>query len=144
MKNISFFRKIKLFLLYRKTIKSIERELELQYNLRIDNALRLYTVLNIPEDVIEEPYNLRKQDIDAIAQSFITDYTKQLSTFLNNNGLSELYDFYDISKLDKYNYLIIYGFSLFKSNKFIYNLYRTIGVSVILLIIFILFKTFIH
>ena len=140
--RISLYKKIKLFFLYRKTINKIEKQLETQYNLRIDNAFRLYTVLNIPEEIIEEPYNLRKQDIDNIAQSFIKDYTKQLSLFLNTNGLNELYDFYEISKIDKYNYLIIYGFSLFKSNKFIYNSYITIGVLTILSIIFILFKTF--
>ena len=41
--------------------------------MRIDNADRLYTVLNIPTNLVEEPYNLRKDDIDKIAQNYIRD-----------------------------------------------------------------------
>jgi hypothetical protein len=126
MRNISLYKKIKLFLLYRKTIKNIEKQLEAQLNIRIDKASRMYTVLNIPPDLIEEPYNLRKEDVEIISQSFIKDYTNKLSALLNQNGLAELYDFYDISKIDKYSYLLVYGFSLFKSNNFIMGLYKSI------------------
>ena len=43
--------------------------------------------------------------------------------FLDANGLYELYDFYDVEKVDKYSYLLIFGFSLFNSQKFLRNIY---------------------
>ena len=123
MRNISFFKKLSLFFTYRKSIKKIERQLEREFNVRIDGASRIYTVLNIPSELIEEPYNLRKADIDALAQNFIKEYSTQLSKFLNDNGLYELYDFYDVEKVDKYSYLLIFGFSLFNSQKMLRNIY---------------------
>jgi len=126
MNNISFWKKIKLFLLYKKTIKNYETQLQAQFNIRIDKASRMYTVLNIPDDIFGENFSVRTADINMISQNFIKDYTNSLSTFLNSKGLSELYDFYDIRKVDKYSYLIVYGFALFKSNNFIMNLYKSI------------------
>lgn len=117
MKNLSIFKKISLYFSYRKTIKEIERDLKRQFNARVDRVGRVYTVLNIPESLIEEPYNLRKNDIDNIAQSYIKEFSSQLSQFLNSKGLFELYDFYDIEKVDKYSYLIVFGFSLFNTQK---------------------------
>jgi len=144
MRNISFYKKVKLFLLYRKTIKSIELPLERQFGIRIDKAARMYTVLNIPQELIDEPYSIRKADIDTISQSFIKDYTNKLSGLLNQNGLNELYDFYDISKIDKTSYLLVYGFSLFKSDKFISNLYKSIPVIAVIAIILLIINFIIH
>ena len=123
MRNISFFKKLSLFFTYRKSIKKIEKQLEREFNVRIDGAFRIYTVLNIPSELIEEPYNLRKADIDALAQNFNKEYSTQLSKFLDTNGLYELYDFYDVEKVDKYSYLLIFGFSLFNSQKMLRNIY---------------------
>jgi hypothetical protein len=140
MKNISFWKKIKLFLFYRKTIKNIETQLEAKFNLRIDNASRLYTVLNIPEETFGENFSFRKADMDVIAQPFIKEYTRGLSDFLNSNNLSELYDFYDIKKVDRYSYLLVYGFSLMKTNNFYTNLYKSIPFIVAGLIIACIIK----
>jgi hypothetical protein len=123
MKNISIFKKISLFFTYRKAIKKIEKQLEREFNIRIDGAYRIYTVLNVPSELIEEPYNLRKGDIDTLAQNFIKEYSSQLSKFLDANGLYELYDFYDVEKVDKYSYLLIFGFSVFNSQKVFRSIY---------------------
>ena len=123
MRKVSIFKKISLFLSYIKIIKSLSRDLGTNFGARIDNAYRIYTVLNIPENLIEEPYNLRKADIDNLAKNFMRDYSNQLSRFLNENGLIELYDSYDVEKVDKYSYLMIFGFSLFNTQKFFRNLY---------------------
>ena len=103
MKNISFIKKVRLFLLYRKTIKEIEKELQRNFNLRIDKASRLYTIFTIPSDVIEEPYNIRRADFDTLVQNFIKSYTNDLSKFLNSKGLNEMYDIYEMEKIDSYN-----------------------------------------
>ena len=42
----SFLKKLKLFLSYRKVIKSNKSEILQKFGFRIDNANRLYTVLN--------------------------------------------------------------------------------------------------
>jgi hypothetical protein len=122
-KRISYWKKYKLFNNFKKTIKENKETLQKNYNLRIDNAYRLYTVLNIPEEIIGESYSLKKSDIDRISENFIKEYGSELAIFLNSKGLNELYEYYEIKKVDKYSYLLVYGFSLFKSHKFYNNLY---------------------
>jgi hypothetical protein len=119
----SFLKKLKLFLSYRKIIKSNKSEILQKFGFRIDNANRLYTVLNIPEELVGEAYSLKKSDIDTISQNFIREFVKEVSTFLNTKGLNELFDIYEVKKVDKYSYLIVIGFSLFKSNTFYNRLY---------------------
>lgn len=113
-------KKLKLFFFYKKTINQAKFELEQQFKLRIDNAQRLYTVVNVPEELVGEAYSLKKSDIDRISENFVRAFTQDLSKNLNTKGLSELYRIYEIRKVDKYSYLIIIGFSLIKSNK-LYN-----------------------
>ncbi len=134
-KNISIFKKIKVFKTFNKTVKENELELDQKFNIRVDNAKRLYTVLNIPEEIIGEPYNLRKADIDKISEKFIKEYSTEVSKFLDSKGLQETYEYYEVSKVDKYSYLIVIGFSLFKSNKYYNNIYYKILPASILIII---------
>ena len=121
---MNIFKKIRLYRQYKSTIKSNRVRLASDFGSRIDRANRIYTVLNFPEESFGEPYNLRKSDIDTISERFIREYVSKLSTFLNEIGLSELYDFYEpIKKVDKYSYLIIFGYKPFNSveyNKFIW------------------------
>lgn len=121
--SISFFKKISLFNSYKRIIKNNKVELSNYLNLRIDNADRLYTVLNIPKELIGEEYSLKKSDIDRISENYIKEFIAETSKFLVSKGLNELYSIYDIKKVDKYSYLIVIGFSLFKSNEFYNNLY---------------------
>jgi len=127
MKKISFLKKLKLFSLYKKEITNLEIELATKFNARVDRAYRVYTVLNIPTDIVEEPYNIRKSDIDNIAKTYIKEYSSQLSKLLNERGLMELFTFYQTKKVDKYSYLLVYGFSLFKSHIFYRNYYIFMG-----------------
>lgn len=121
--KISLTKKIKLFWEYKKYINSCKIDLEKQFNIRVDRSYRLYTVLNIPETIIGEAYSLRKSDIDKISENFTREYTSGLSKFLDSKNLSELYEVYEIRKVDKYSYLLVFGFSLFKSNKYYSNIY---------------------
>lgn len=121
MKNVSLFKQIKLFNSYKKNIKKNKDELNLKFNIRIDRAYRLYTVLNVPGELVGEAYSLKKSDIDRISENYIKQYSNELGTYLNSKGLNELYDFYKIDKVDKYSYLIVFGFSLFKSQTY-YNI----------------------
>jgi hypothetical protein len=83
-------------------------------------------VLNIPEDLIGEAYSLKKSDIDKISENFTREFTIEVSKFLDTKGLKELYEIYEIRKVDKYSYLVIIGFSGFKSTIFFNWLYYAI------------------
>lgn len=133
---MSFFRKISLFFTYRNILNSISKELEIEYGTRIDNIYRMYTVLNIPETIFEEPYNLRRTDIDTLSRNYILDFRKNMSSYLVSKGLLELFDTYEIRKVDKYSYLIVMGYALFNTRKVANNL---IILSIILLTLLIFF-----
>jgi hypothetical protein len=115
-RNISIIKKQKVYREYKKILMRNSVELENKYNMRIDNANRMYTVLNIPEDIIGEAYSIKKSDIDKIADNYIRQYCGELGSYLNGIGMTELYDFYDLKKVDKYSYLIIIGFSMFRTD----------------------------
>lgn len=141
----SLFKSLKLYSIYRKIIKEKETEITQRFNSRIDRVYRIYTVLNIPTELIEEPYNLRKQDIDNLSARYISEFSSQISNYLNSVGLAELYDLYEVRKVDKYSYLVVIGFSLFRTDKFFSSLFFrwipiTVGISLISYLIFKLFS----
>lgn len=119
-------KKLKLFNLWKKTIKESKFELQQKFNLRIDGAQRLYTVINVPEELVGEAYALKKSDIDRISENYIRSYSGELSQLLNDRGLQELFRVYEIKKVDKYSYLLVIGFSLFKTQKYYNILYYVV------------------
>jgi hypothetical protein len=142
--NTNIFKRIYLFFTFRKNLLKSETDLKIQFNIRIDSILRFYTVLNVPGEVIEEPYNLRKSDIDTISRNYIKEYNSQLSQFLNSRGLTELYDLYDMEKVDKYSYLLIFGFSLFNTkrlaNRLLYLWTPIVVLMSLIMIIYFIFN----
>jgi hypothetical protein len=139
-KRIPYFKKVSLYMLWRKTILSKKNELLENFNTRVDGAHRIYTVINLPPELIEEPYNLRKSDIDVMAQTYIKEYASKISVYLNSNNLIELYDYYEVKKVEKYSYLVVFGFSLLKTHIFLRNLtIGTICASVATLISLLIF-----
>jgi hypothetical protein len=136
MKKVSIFKKIKLFNQYKGTVSKNLFELQQKFNIRVDAAKRMYTVLNIPPDFIGEAYSLKKTDIDTISENFIKDYSSEVSKYLNTKGLSELFDFYEIKKVDKYSYLLVFGFSLFRSDKYYNTIYYVIIPTISILLLF--------
>ena len=58
--KISLYKKIKIFREFKKILILNKTEIEQVFGARIDNAYRIYNVLNIPLEIIGEPYNLRK------------------------------------------------------------------------------------
>jgi hypothetical protein len=135
-KNIFLLKKIRLFSFYKKAIKENRSEIEQTFGLRIDKAQRMYTVLNIPEEIIGEAFSLKKSDIDRISENYIKEYSSEISRFLTSKGLGELYSFYEVKKVDKYSYLVVIGYSLFRSNeyydKLYWRVYPIIGVIAII------------
>ena len=142
MNKLSFFKKLHLFLNYKKIVKQNKLELDRSLNIRVDNAQRLYTVLNVPEELIGEAYSLKKSDIDRISETYIREYVFEVSKLLNSKGLMELFRTYEIKKVDKYSYLIVIGFSLLETPTLYNNLYYKVIPSVLFLstIAYFLFK----
>ena len=58
-------------------------------------------------------YNIKKIGFESLS----------LNRFLNSKGLGELFSIYDVKKVDKYSYLVVIGYSLFKSNEYYNKLY---------------------
>lgn len=140
MKKISFWKKIKFYFIYRKIISENKEQLLEKFGARVDNVSRIYTVLNVPQDLIEEPYNVRKSDIDNISKKFIREYSVEISKFLDSVGMNELYDFYQIEKVDKYSYLLVFGFKLINTDKFAKKLlFRYLPISIIVIALLFLF-----
>ena len=117
MQNISLIRKFGFYKLYKKTIRENALEIESMFKLRIDDANRLYTVLNIPDEFIGEAYTIKKSDVDKISENYIREYSNELANYLNSKGIGELYRFYEVRKVDKYSYLLVIGFSMFRSDE---------------------------
>ena len=142
MNKLSFFKKLKLFIDYKRIVKQNKIELERFLNIRVDNAQRLYTVLNVPEELIGEAYSLKKSDIDRISETYIREYIFEVSKLLNSKGLMELYRTYEIKKVDKYSYLIVIGFSLLETPNLYNNLYYKVIPSVLIIstIVYFLFR----
>ena len=65
---ISIFKKIKFFRLYKKHLSINRGEILKNFNTKIDNAYRLYTVINIPISKDDEIYMIRKSDIDKLLE----------------------------------------------------------------------------
>lgn len=142
MRDVSLFKKIKLFNTYKSIINKNRTELSAKFGLRVDNAYRLYTVLNIPQELVGEAYSLKKSDIDKISENYIREYSTELAKFLNSKGLKELYDYYQVDKVGKYNYLLVFGFSLFRSNKFYNDIYYKLipAILILSLLLILIFK----
>lgn len=108
---MNIFKKISLYRSFAKILATNKVDLEGNFNMRVDYANRIYTVVNVPIDSVGEPYNLRKSDIDNISEKYLREYISKSSEYLNSIGLVELYDFYQpIKKVDKYSYLIVLGY----------------------------------
>ena len=82
-KKVSLLKKIKIFKEYKKIVQSIKTELESSFGVRIDKAWRMYSVINIPIEDVGEPYNLKRSDIDKIAESSIKGFSSELSIFFS-------------------------------------------------------------
>jgi hypothetical protein len=138
---MKIWRNLRLFSDFRRTLIKNRVTLEGNFNIRVDKAFRMYTVLNIPVESFGDAYNLRTSDIDTISQNYLRNYIRGLSDFLNSQGLSELYDFYDpIKKVGKYSYLIVLGFKPFNTVKYNNIFYfRIIPIVSILLLMGLLF-----
>ena len=109
MKGINFFKKVKLYIEYRKLIKKNQDKIK-KLGLEEDYIGRLYTVVNMPEDGKKYGEKLRSK--------YLTDYIKDCDVTFKEVGLSEFVGIYYMDKIDEVNYLVIFSYSQFNVVKF--------------------------
>jgi hypothetical protein len=142
--KVSLRRKISLYFSYRNLVIKNRKDFQTKFNLRLDRVNRIYTVVNIPQEIFDEPYTMRTSDINKISEPYITEYIRQISNSLNESGLTELYRLYNIEKVDKFSYLIIIGYSLFDTGEVAKNIFLKILpiVTVLAISIILFFKNY--
>lgn len=135
MKNLSFFKKIKLLIYYFRILKKYKPILlnkKSGLDLRIDRSGRIYTVCNCSEDVAKYGSNLAEKEI----KEFISKCDK---FFVNNcPQLIEMIGIRDVSKLTERDYLIVFGFKGLYTPVFFRNLIiiSLLSITTFLLIFF--------
>lgn len=119
--KMSFFKKVRLFFIYKKIVDmNREKILDKSLNLRIDSVYRIYTVLNMTEDV--KTYGI------SVAERIITEYIQKMDGFFVNLNLSEYIGILDIEKVTDTDYLIVFGYGHFNTAKVMSNMIKlTIG-----------------
>lgn len=105
----SLWNKIKFYFIFRKIIKKNLPRLNGQFNLRKDNVNRLYTVLNLPEDV-----TIYGKDL---IDKYITKYVSDVNSFCKEIGINELIAILDSQRIDSTNYLLVFGYAGFNTAK---------------------------
>lgn len=120
------FKKIRLYLLYRKTLKANisllrekfvlnnKNESYLIKNIDIDWLCRVYTVLNFLPQTQENNYKYGYRFLDNEVKKFIIE----LETELKNMGLFELYGLSKADQIDQDKVHIIIEFKPFNTVKF--------------------------
>lgn len=136
--KVSLLKKIKLYFVYKKIAKQASFMLQNEANLRLDRVGRLYTVLNInAEDIKNYGPKLSSQ----ITQKYVNDYITTVDKLFFQLGLTELVGLLDIKKIDDTNFLIVFGYS-FLNTKRVANIILTVGITVTLAILYLLFFKF--
>jgi hypothetical protein len=94
------------------------RESLLQKGIRVDRVKRIYTVINIPEELfVDDAYGLKTNDINRVSRTYLTEALRDMRQILNSIGLNELYESYETKKVDKYSYLVIIGYKFLNTKK---------------------------
>src|SRR5574344_2716933 len=99
--KIGLIKKLKLFNRYKNIIKKNRNELMNVYRFKIDRSYRLYTVVNIPQEVYGNIYNNDEQYINNVANVYLTKVLSKIDNYLLKIGLIELYSVYQISRVLK-------------------------------------------
>jgi hypothetical protein len=106
---MNIFKRIQLFFTYRKIINSIKDKLLVENNLRIDRVYRLYTVINMPDDV--ENYGGK------LGKKYVEEYLRNIDQIFVGYGLYELVGILELKKLEGNNVLVVIGFKFLNTQR---------------------------
>lgn len=121
--------KIKLYRAYKKSIKSLEKEVYDNFKLERDYVNRLYTVINIDPKIVNQYYP------EDVSSPIVKEYVTKVDRYMRAQGLGELIAIREITRLDNFNVKVVFGFSLFDTAKRANRIATYTIVSVILAIL---------
>jgi hypothetical protein len=124
MKDLSWFKKFRLFIDYWRLINKNKEDLINKsngLNLRIDRVGRIYTVFNCPDDVSDYGSGfpgINMKSSTELAEKYIKDYIGRAEAKFINLGMIEYIGIRDMERIGELDYLIIFGFKGFDTAKF--------------------------
>lgn len=131
--DINFKQKLRLFKEYKDYIR-INRSILMDNNFRVDNAYRLYTVVNIPEQNIPEAYRLRVNDVVKIEEKYVAESLDIHRNFFNKIGLNGLFSEPIVRRIQPLSYLVYYNYKYFDNVKYQFIKYGLYGLFTLTLL----------
>lgn len=113
---MNIFKKIKLYKIYKESLKENIEFFKKEFKLEVNNWNELYTTISF----VDAPDKLtQKLGKNALVEIEIKNYIKTFNTYLKQMNLNELYNLYDITKLNSKEYGITFGYSLMNNRQII-------------------------
>ena len=110
-----FFKNLRLMISYFKVIRKNKDIIQSEeYNLRVDRAGRIYTVLKIESE--DEIYGVN------LAEKQVAEFINKVDNLFLDIGLSEIVGIKNVDNLGDGNFLIVFSFSELDTTKFLRNL----------------------
>jgi hypothetical protein len=131
---MNIFKRIKFYYTYKNIANEIKKDLLENFNVRIDNINRLYTVINIPDET--QIYG--SEHANALTEEFLRKWLVKFDTFLVNNQIKEFLIREELTKIDDLNYLIVFRYKYLNVEKILYTLY-TLGIITFVTFLVMLF-----
>lgn len=119
--GVSLLKKYQLFKEYRNIIKQTIKKFpgeQNTLNLNCDKIYRLWTVINMPEDV--KVYGTE------LSNEFIKKYLKDANKYFNEINLNELVAIAKVERVGPSSYLVVFSFSLFNVERIANNIRNSV------------------
>lgn len=137
MENLSLIQKYKLFKHFKKILK-LKRNIlvnkENGLNLRIDNAQRIYTVVNCSPDVLKYGRNLAEKEIK--------EHIAKIEKIIIDTNLLQYVGVRDIEQITELDFLIVFGYKGFDTASFytiLYTTYAILGIFAIISLFYLFY-----
>ena len=119
---MNIFKRIKLYKIYKESIDENIEHFQNNFKLERNNWDELYTTITF----IEAPRELvEKMGEYTIVEKEIKEYIIKFYGYLDLMNLNELYNVYDIKKLNETDYGITFGYSLMNNRQIILTKFFT-------------------
>lgn len=125
--------KLKLYRAYKRTVKSLEKDVYDNFRLERDYVNRLYTVINIDPKLVNQYYP------EDVSGTIVKEYVTKVDRYMRAQGLGELIALREITRIDNFNVKVVFGFSLFDTAKRASKIATYTTISIILAILALIF-----
>jgi len=116
---MNIFKRIRFYYTYKEILNNLKDDLLKNFNVRVDNINRLYTVINIPDET--QIYG--SEHVNALTEEYLRKWLIKFDTFLVNNQIKEFIIREELTKIDNLNYLIVFRYKYLNIEKILYTFY---------------------